>query len=85
MTVFLTAIARPYLSAYGVYPRPILNATWYELLESLETTPAGLTVDQAVERMVRFGPNVPQTKRKRALISQFLSKLAALGPPPDPT
>ncbi len=45
-----------------------------KLLESLETTPAGLTVDQAAERIVRFGPNVLHTKRKRALLLQFLAK-----------
>ncbi len=45
-----------------------------ELLESVETTPAGLTVEQAAERLARFGPNVLRTKRKRALLLQFLAK-----------
>jgi P-type Mg2+ transporter len=45
-----------------------------QLLESLETTSAGLTVEQAAERLARFGPNVLHPKRKRALLLQFLAK-----------
>lgn len=45
-----------------------------ELLTLLQATPAGLSGTEAAARLVRFGPNLIHTERKKALPLQFLLK-----------
>ena len=44
------------------------------LLERHKVTPAGLTSNEAAERLTRYGPNILHTQRKNALLLQFLTK-----------
>jgi len=44
------------------------------LLEKLDASPEGLSIEEAAERLARFGPNLIHGERKRALILQFLAK-----------
>ena len=57
---------------------------WYqlnkdEIFERLQSSPSGLTYDEALKRLEKFGPNrlaeEEKTSRLRILIHQFTSRL----------
>lgn len=47
-----------------------------ELLERLETSPRGLTGEEARRRLARFGPNEPAAARREAAVVQVLRRFA---------
>jgi len=46
------------------------------LLECYKATPAGLTSNEATERLTYYGPNLFHPQRRNALLFQFLSKFS---------
>lgn len=53
------------------------NASLSDLLKQLNTSPSGLTTQEARRRLAAVGPNEPAPARHRSVLLQFLSFFAS--------
>ena len=55
---------------------PFWSQSLADLFVALDARPTGLTASAASARLARFGPNVLNARRERAIVLQFLARLA---------